>query len=115
MNALHRNEPINLEATTLLDKQYHALNIVLHHSQQKGNKTSLMMIIQGIAGTGKSYLINCVKASLNGQYPYGHSPILLLAPTGIATFNIQATTIHLALKIPIKNFQPLQTQTFAVF
>ena len=46
---------------------------------------------------------------------YGHSPILLLAPTGVPTFNIQATIIHSTLKIPIKKFQPLQTQTLAVF
>jgi len=74
-----------------------------------------MMIIQGTTVTGKSYLINCIKASLNRHSPYGHSPILLLAPTRVATFNIQATTIHSTLKIPIKNFQPLQTQTLAVF
>jgi ATP-dependent DNA helicase PIF1 len=115
IDVLHMNEPINLAANKLSHKQYQALNIVLHHSQQKEKKAPLMMIIQGTVGTGKSYMINCIKASLNQQSPYGHSPILLLAPTGVAAFNIQATTIHSALKIPIKNFQPLQTQTLAVF
>ncbi|XP_059078134.1 uncharacterized protein LOC131876694 [Cryptomeria japonica] len=36
------------------------------------------------------------------------SPILLLAPTGVATFNISASTIHSKLKIPIKDFSELE-------
>src|SRR3954453_2825554 len=31
------------------------------------------------------------------------SPVLVLAPTGVAAFNINGTTIHSKLSIPIKN------------
>ena len=41
--------------------------------------------------------------------------LLLLAPTGIAAFNIGATTIHSKLRIPIKDMQPLQGQALMAF
>ena len=74
-----------------------ALDIILQHSKQQGTKEPLRMIIQGTAGTGKSYLINTIKKALYSQAVTGHNPLLLLAPTGVATFNIHATTIHTGL------------------
>lgn len=66
-------------------------------------------------GTGKSHLIKSIKITLMSTTPIGQSPLLLLAPTGIATFNIQASTIHSTLRIPIKEMTPLQGQTLATF
>ena len=65
------------------------------------------MIIQGMTGTGKSYLIGSIKNALSCQAIAGNSPLLLLAPTGVATFNIHATTIHAGLQIHIKDMKPL--------
>ena len=73
------------------------------------------MIIQGTVGTGKSFLIHCIFEDLSNFSSDGRIPLLLLAPTGIVAFNIHAKTIHLALKIPIKDMQPLQGQTLAGF
>ena len=36
------------------------------------------------------------------------SQLLLLAPTGVAAFNISTTTVHSALHIPIKDVNPLR-------
>ena len=66
------------------------------------------MIIQGTAGTGKSYLIGAIKNTLDSVSLPGKSPLLLLAPTGVAAFNISATTIHSALHISIKEITHLQ-------
>ena len=74
-----------------------ALDIILQHSKQQGTKEPLRMIIQGTAGTGKSYLINTIKKALYSQAVAGHNPLLLLAPIGVASFNIHATTIHTGL------------------
>ncbi|XP_059076335.1 uncharacterized protein LOC131875721 [Cryptomeria japonica] len=68
---------------------------------------------KGTTGIGKSYLINCIRNELEGDTPYRHQ-ILALAPTGIAAFNINATPIHSALKIPIKDMHPLQGQALTV-
>ena len=54
------------------------------------------MIITGIAGSGKSYLINCIKKLLGKE-------CLLTAYFGIAAFNINGKTLHSALQLPIKN------------
>jgi len=43
------------------------------------------------------------------------SPIMLLTPTGVAAFNIQASTIHFALNLPIKDLMPLEGNALAKF
>ena len=59
-------------------------------------------------GTGKSYLIGAIKNTLANLSHPGKSPLLLLAPPGVAAFNISATTLHSVLHIPIKEINPLQ-------
>ena len=66
------------------------------------------MIIQGTTSTGKSYLIGCIKHAMEiGSIP-NNNPLLLLAPTGVAAFNISGSTIHSALHIPIRDMINLQ-------
>ncbi|GBC15527.2 ATP-dependent DNA helicase PIF1-like [Rhizophagus irregularis DAOM 181602=DAOM 197198] len=48
----------------------------------------------GTAGTGKSYLINIIRERLQENS-------IVLAPTGVAAFNIQGSIIHSALSVPI--------------
>ena len=73
------------------------------------------MIIQGRVGIGKSYLIGTIKNALSCQAIIGHSPLLPLAPTTVAAFNIHATTIHAGLRIPIRDMNPLHGQAHLVF
>jgi hypothetical protein len=115
MDEVHINQHVNLQDNAMSHKKCQEFDIILQHSQQKKNPKSLMMIIQGIVGTRKYYLISCIKASFNMHSPYGKILILLLAPIGVATFNIEVTTILATLKIPVKNFQHLQAHTLAVF
>jgi hypothetical protein len=107
--------PIFPSNNTFSTHQQRAFDIILQHFQAREPKEPLKMIIQGTAGTGKSYLIHCIKEALSSQATSGHSPILLLAPTGVATFNIHATTIHAGLRIPIKDMRPLHGQSLTVF
>ena len=39
--------------------------------------------------------------------------MLLLAPTGVASFNIHALTIHSSLRIPIVEMHPLEGQSLS--
>jgi len=55
------------------------------------------MIIQGTTSIGKSYLISSIKITLSSQETLGHSPLLLLAPIGVASFYINTMTIHAGL------------------
>ncbi|XP_059064231.1 uncharacterized protein LOC131856450 [Cryptomeria japonica] len=96
-------------------QQQKAYDIVISHLHATSLQAPLKMIVQGTAGTGKSHLITSIKSALKRSAPNGQSPLLLLAPTGVAAVNIQASTIHSALRIPIKEMHPLQGQTLASF
>lgn len=57
----------------------------------------------GTAETSKSYLINDIRGRLNEiAKEYGlHKNNMVLAPTGVAAFNIEGSTIHSSLSVPI--------------
>ena len=57
------------------------------------------------AGTGKSYVIKLTPAHLQAAArTHGlANPVLRLAPTGSAAFNIEDSTIHTALKIHVSS------------
>ncbi|XP_059078046.1 ATP-dependent DNA helicase PIF1-like [Cryptomeria japonica] len=68
------------------------------------------MIVQGTTGTGKSFIIHCIRQNLNVSTAIQENPLLVLAPTGVAAYNIQGTTLHAGLRIPIKEMHPLTSQ-----
>ena len=94
--------------------QEEALKIITEHSKSQFIQP-LRMIIQGTAGTGKSHLIKCIRHALRSNVQTQQQQILILAPTRVAAFNINATTIHSALKIPIKDMHPLSGQGLTTF
>ena len=55
----------------------------------------LRMIVSSTAGTGKSYLIHCLRLLLQRQ-------LLVAAPTGVAAFNIDGQTLHSLLSLPTR-------------
>ena len=58
----------------------------------------------GTAGTGKTYLIKGIRKRLCEAKGTGSkAPLVVIAPTGVAAFNINGTTIHSAFSIPITN------------
>src|SRR2546423_15584541 len=64
----------------------------------------LRIIIMGTAGTGKTYLIKAIRYRLQEVVGTGSkSPMIVLAPTGVAAFNIDGITLHSGLLIPIIN------------
>ena len=73
-------------------------DIILDHYRSRVDP--LLLRIQGTAG--KSYFIGAIKKALEIEALPEKSPLLLLAPTRVATFNIFGTTIHFSLQIPIK-------------
>ena len=55
----------------------------------------LRMIVSGTAGTGKSYVIHCLRLLLGDR-------VRVAAPTGVAAFNIEGHTLHSLLSLPTK-------------
>ena len=85
---------------SLRDKQNIAYNVILEHYRTCVDP--LHMIIQGTVDTGDSYLIGAIKNTLENILHPRKSPLLLLAPLGVAAFNISATTFHSSFHIPTK-------------
>ena len=81
----------------LAPKQQLALDIIKKHYMSPFKKEPLRMIIQGTAGTGKSYLIDCIRKTINITEKNNKKTLIALAPTRVAAYNIQASTIHTCL------------------
>jgi len=56
---------------------------------------ALRILIMGTAGTGKSYLIKAISEQLRIMARNEKSPLIVIAPTGVAAFNIDGGTIHM--------------------
>ena len=93
---------------TLSPTQTKSHSIVMNHSTNILTSPPLRMVVQGITGTGKSFFIRCIRESPSLTKNFSQSPILLLAPTDVVAFNIQASAIHSTLQILIKNFMSLE-------
>ena len=55
----------------------------------------LRMIVSGTAGTGKSFLISCLRGLLGER-------VRVAAPTGVAAFNVHGCTLHSLLSLPTR-------------
>ena len=74
------------------DEQRLAYDIITTHSNKVNPKEPLRLIIIGVAGTGKSYLIN-------GVYNYLKNKCIVTATIGKASYNINEVTIHSLLTL----------------
>ena len=71
----------------------------LHQQLHEGNKCQcnlepLRMFVSGVGGTGKSFLIETIKALVDQLWPSNDLSCAIAAPTGLAAFNVGGTTIH---------------------
>ena len=62
------------------------------------NPTPLQLIITGTAGSGKSYLIQCLRLLLGDT-------LKVAAPTGVASFIIDGSTLHLPTRGEFKELE----------
>ena len=107
---LHHSYPSRdkqLDSTTsanpanLQGKQQQVYTIIQQH-HSTNSPPPLRMIVSGTAGTGKSYLIHCLRLLLQHQ-------LLVAAPTGVAACNIDGQTLHSLLSLPTRGeFKDLQ-------
>ena len=116
LNAMIRS--LNYKQRTLFNivhswaKQY----VKSRSALSRQNLEPLYIFLTGSAECGKSFLMKVLYQSLTKTLSYGNvsvdkPKVLLMAPTGVAAINIDGTTIHTALNIPIgsfgKNLPPL--------
>lgn len=75
---------ITADPSNLSGKQLQVYNAVCEHYEGVG-QPPLRMTVSGTAGTGKTYLIHCLRLLLQHQ-------VYVAAPTGVAAFNVEGHT-----------------------
>ncbi|KAM4067412.1 PIF1-like helicase [Hirsutella rhossiliensis] len=68
---------------------------------QARNPTQILLHVDGGGGTGKSFLIKVLSSHLQAAALPNPSPICRVAPTGVASNQIQGSTIHSLLRLPV--------------
>ncbi|KJZ70277.1 hypothetical protein HIM_10321 [Hirsutella minnesotensis 3608] len=68
---------------------------------QAQNPTQILLHVDGGGGTGKSFLIKVLSSHLQVAALSNPSPICRVAPTGVASNQIQGSTIHSLLRLPV--------------
>ena len=82
------------DPSCLQGKQLQTYQLVKQH-MESNNSSPLRLIVSGTAGTGKSYLIHCLRLFLQRK-------VRVVAPTGVAAFNVDGHTLHSLLYLPTK-------------
>ncbi len=91
---IHVNEAANVDTSLLNKEQRPAYDLITSHAKLNSLQP-LLMIITGQAGSGKSYLIDCLRNFLG-------SVCIICSYLGIAAFNVQGQTLHSLLHLPIR-------------
>ena len=81
---------------------------LLHQKHHEQNECScdikpVQMFVSGVGGTGKSFLIEAIKALVISVWPLDDLVCAIAAPTGLAAFNVGGTTIHRLFQLPIEH------------
>ena len=78
---------------------------VLEFVKTRSSSESFHIFITGPGGVGKSFLIRVLVEYLTlfTAKVSGIVPVSVLAPTGVAAFNIKGRTIHSSLRIPVQH------------
>ena len=64
------------------------------------------MFVSGVGGTGKSFLIECVRRLVKEMWKNDASDdttCAVPAPTGLAAYNVGGVTIHQLFQLPIEH------------
>ena len=84
----------------------HFLHLNRHQADQTIPKPQpLRLFVTGGAGCGKSFLIKLLNEYLIRISNCPTSPVILTAPTGVASYNIGGSTVHSALSLPVDHLR----------
>ena len=93
---------LNTDQRRMFDKIHKHL---LCQQQHEANQCScelkpLHMFLTGVAGTGKSFLIETIKGLISSVWA-SDLTCAITTPTGLAAFNVGGNTIHRVFQLPI--------------
>ena len=113
MNAITCNDFTLGERVAMLNANQRCIfeNVKAHLLHQQCHETRececdlkpLHMFISGVGGTGKSFLIEVIKAWVNSTWLLDCLTCAIAAPTGLAAFNVGRITIHRLFQLPVEH------------
>ena len=87
-----RSSTFAIDPGLLKGKQRLVYDTVCQHLHSPGAEP-LRIILSGTAGTGKSYLLQCLRSLPQHQ-------VRVVAPNGVASFSVEGVTLHSFLHLP---------------
>ena len=87
------HNPCEVDTSTFSPNQRLAYRLLVDHNAMS-DPEQLLLIVTGVAGTGKSYLINAIRYLLKEK-------CIVMAYFGVAAHNIKGSTLHRILQLPI--------------
>ena len=113
MNAITCNDFMLEERVAMLNADQRRIfeNVKAHLLHQQCHETRececdfkpLHMFVSGVGGTGKSFLIEAIKAWVNSTWSLHCLTCGIAAPTGLAAFNVGGITIHRLFQLPVEH------------
>ena len=96
---------LNADQRRIFDKvKDHLLHQQKHETDECSCDLSpLRMFVSGVGGTGKSFLIETIKALVHDLWPSDDLTCAIAAPTGLAAFNVGGITIHRLFQLPVEH------------
>ena len=96
---------LNADQRRVFDGVSDYLNhLKLHEAKQCScNQEPLLKYVAGVAGTGKSFLIEAIKMLVAHLWPTSDLTFAVVAPTGLAAFNVGGLTIHRLFQLPVEH------------
>ena len=82
--------------------QYNRARHQYYMRERESLPEPLHVFITGGAGTCKSHLISVIKEHIERSHTGCQNACMLVAPTGVAAFNIGGLTIHYAFRLPVE-------------
>ena len=104
------NDSSQTDVSTFSAEQRLAYNSVKSHFISPDTDEPLLLIINGVGGTGKSYLIGAIRDFLGTK-------CAITASSGKTAFNVRGVTVYSLLRLPVRNSHQndLTGQTLAAF
>ena len=84
-----------IDVTLLNENQRLAHDLVVQHHNRTVDNEQLFLIVTGLAGSGKSYVVDAIRNLLQERCK-------IAAYFGVAAFNVHGQTLHSLLHLPIR-------------
>ena len=101
VSSLNEHQRVPFDRVVRYTRELHQYNVKVRDDPPE----AFHLFVTGGAGTGKSHVIRAIKEHLERSVSGGPNKhaCMLMAPTGVAAFNIGGLTIHRALQLQVEH------------